>query len=177
MLHAPIFAPMKRILPALALLPFLFISCKKKMVDCTAKAYKAPCYVAFKGFAKTEVDTIIRNIYLPGEGFKTRTGSDTLPFPEVFLYSDTAYSTPARTHMSALGAGADYELIVPSASKVYRITNIAYPADSVIKWTAEKTCGTYGTFILHPVSVSVNGTGIYTGEVTHNSTQWMVLQR
>ncbi len=147
------------------------------MVDCTANAIKTPCYIALKGYSKTQADTLIIHRYASGSGFMNRLGSDTLSLPDVRIFNDTAYSSGSRSCMTSLAANADYEVVVPSIPITYRIEGIAYTSDTVLRWTTERSCGTYGSFSVSPVWATVNGTSIQTMDILQNNTYWITLQR
>lgn len=151
----------------------LFFSCKDKEKDCTAVKYKVPCAVAFKGFAADDLDTLYLNLYVKGSGFGQFIKKDTVMLPGVDIINDTAFASTSRAAIISLSPSVDYEVEIPTLSRSFRVSDITYSNDTVVRWTA-KDCNTQGSFPLPPTAATVNGISRPTIEITGTS-RWIVL--
>src|SRR5215217_3762623 len=150
---------MRQILSVIALFSIILFSCKGKDVDCSAIANRVPCYVAFKGFNAADLRMVIQYRYEKGSSFSERLSIDTFRYSNVMFSGDTAFSSSAKGHMGTLFYDADYEIVVPSVSKTFRISELTYTADTVIRWTGDKNgCGQHGTYSVQPLRLKVDGT-------------------
>ena len=148
------------------------ISCRKDE-DCTVKAYKEPCYIAFSGFQPTELDTLIQKRYEPGTHFSKLISTDTLTFPNIHIISNVAYSSIDKTYMALTSPEADCELILPA--RTFKLSSITYSADSVVRWTSKNGCVTTASYRSQPWYLSVNDSFRTTETLASNNTRWIVL--
>jgi hypothetical protein len=165
---------MKHSVAVIAFSALVAASCKEKEENCRAVANKAPCYVAFKGFNPAVLHTVIQYRYRKGSSFSQRLSTDTIYYPNVIMAGDTAFSS-GRTHMGTLFYDADYELVIPAASKVFRITDIAYAADSVVQWTESGGCSQRSAFTAQPLTLTIDGNRQPTADLTGTG-RWIVLK-
>lgn len=167
---------MRQILSVIALSSLVLFSCKEKDVDCSAIANRVPCYVAFKGFNAADVRMVVQYRYAKGSSFSERLSIDTFRYPNVALSGDTAFSSAARSHMGTLFYDADYEMVLPAVSRTFRITELTYPADTILRWTGDKNgCGQRSSFAIQPLLLKVDGTERLPADIGANA-KWVILQ-
>jgi hypothetical protein len=154
---------------------FLF-SCNKKDTDCSAIANKAPCYVAFKGFNTSDLNIVVQYRYAQGSSFGTRLSTDTFRYPGAVEINSIIYATAGKMHMGNIFYDADYELVIPAVSRTFRITDLTYTTDTVVKWTSDHGCGSFGTFVVHPETINVDNTTKSTADLT-GAGKWIVLEK
>lgn len=96
--------------------------------------------VAFKGYALSELDTIIVERYVRGSQFLQKVDSGMVVDSNVVVRHDTIARTLLWDHyyqgFANLGSLYDYKIVVPSVNRNYQITEIVFPPDSTFTYPA-----------------------------------------
>jgi len=164
---------MKNALFIIILGSMLAVSCKDKDQDCTAIKFKVPASVAFKGFQGDDLDTLYLRSYVKGSNFSQLIKLDTLKFAGVDIINDTAFASTTRTPLASFSNAVDYEMTIPTLSRTFRITDLKYSTDTIVRWTATD-CSTQASFPLPPIEATVDGVATPTIEIAGTS-RWIIL--
>ena len=135
----------------------LLAACSKKPDYCEETKYKIPLSVSFKGFTGSELNTIIRNAYAVGSMYTQLSSSDTIRPSNIYFAHDTAYD---QSGILYVGRGEDYEIIIPAASRVFRISGVSYSGDSIMRWTDYTSQCRQRGFRQYPDSLQVDGSPV-----------------
>jgi hypothetical protein len=123
--------------------------------QCSQVAHDLPAYIAFVGISDADLDTIIVKEFHPQDSFTVPAKLDTIVPATFFHVADTTYQSAGLQAFVTIAPGLDYEIELPSSNKVFRLSELTYPGDSIISWR-EKTCGGR-TFTRTAGSVKVGG--------------------
>lgn len=141
---------------------FYWQSCKKKeQYDCTQAVVRISPYVAFVGYTKGELDTIVIRAYSPDGTFANLTSStEYTPVSNYTPQHDTIYY---QWWAFPLTSGSDYELEIKKTLRVYRISQIIYKGSTMRHYVADNaSCyvRSLGNAFSSPDSVTLDNQGI-----------------
>jgi hypothetical protein len=152
---------MKFVVPVVLLSSVLFFSCKKNTSKvCHDPITQVPAFLSLSGpFTQAEVDTVILKRYYKGSAQLIT--SDTV-FSKGFSFrGDTCVANTGTTghgyfSFGSLKKGEDYELLVPGASRIYRITDVKYnDSSTVVNYVTSGECGARA-YDMPPDSARIN---------------------
>ena len=124
------------------ILCLLLAACTKRHEPeiCHGRHYEARIAVAFKGYAKDELDTIITERYTRGSNFMQLVDTVMVIDSDFHVVQDTTLrrSIPGVYYkgFANLLNDYDYRIVVPSTNTSYRIADISFPGDSTYSYTA-----------------------------------------
>jgi hypothetical protein len=146
----------------------ILLSCKKKneVISCTEIVRKAPSALAFAGYRRYELDTVVVQEYVAGSNFTQLVNTIVSNDTNLMQLHDTLLKAWAPdgdyyTGVADLRGGYEYRIFVSSANRTYDITNIEYSQDSILTFqTTEDVCPPYE--YAHPkyrtpIRLDVNG--------------------
>lgn len=133
-----------------------FYSCSKE-TECTYRYRHVPATLAFIGYAKEELDSIVVDAYRPNGAFDSLVGGTILKQGTFVQLSDTMIFRSAANVPDFKGVteGYEYEVSVSTTGTRFRITDITYSAQDYT-YTTKNTCpqATYG--LANPARATIN---------------------
>lgn len=116
----------------------LCLSGCRKEYTCSYSYYYNPAYVAFAGFAATELELVIVQHYSGDGNFTTLLSTDTLDASVGIVEGDTTYNSDNYGFFT-VKEGVDFKILIPGTGSEFRITDVRR-FEAGASWVQDEHC-------------------------------------
>jgi hypothetical protein len=137
----------------------LLAACKKKQTTCSSAITDISANIAFSGFDKKDLDTLIVSKYTADDSFTTMISTETVVSPDVseiggFLYADTTGAA-----FTSISRNYDLKIYLVSTAKTFYLHAI-YSPQTTETWTQDDAGCRSRTFLQESQGLIANGSNV-----------------